>query len=348
MKQKNITSVKGIKMRERAQVLLNMMSRVSRLFFGVALFLALLVFGCSKDPGKQPKGIQVVASIFPLYDFAREVGGDKIQVTLLLPPGMEAHSFEPRPAQLDLLQRADIFLLTHPAMEPWASDLIKGLSNNQLAVIDTSRGVKILPLEGDHDHDHAHDHKRGSSKGRRQNEETRIDPHFWLDFDNAAKMTDNIARALAEKNPSQSAYFQGNAEKYKKRLADLDTKYRSALAACPQRLIVSGGHAAFRYAAQRYNLGYISAYNFSPNAEPAPRELIKIIKLVKKHGIRYIFHEELIQPRVAQSLSAETGAALLLLHGAHNITKEEYDRNVSFITIMEANLNNLKTGLLCP
>lgn len=331
--------------------MLALKSKTAQLSFWVAAFLALGVSGCGKDhapPGKATK-IQVVASIFPLYDFAREVGGDKIKVTLLLPPGMEPHSFEPRPAQLQLLQQADIFLFTHPAMEPWAADLIKGLSNPKLTVIDISRGVKLLSSDAEQQHQHPHqDHQGKSATKHMQHQEPRIDPHFWLDFDNAAIMVANIARALAEKDPSEAPYFQGNADKYQKRLAELDANYKSALAACPQRLIVSGGHAAFRYAAQRYNLGYVSAYSFSPNAEPAPRELIKIIRLVKKHGIRYIFHEELIQPRVAQSLSAETGAALLLLHGAHNITKEEFERNVSFVTIMEANLNNLKTGLLCP
>jgi len=336
------------KMPSRA-FLLAMKSIIGRLYLWVALFLAFLPSGCSRDPAQPVKttGIQVVASIFPLYDFAREVGGDRVNVTLFMPPGMEAHSFEPRPAQMNLLGQADIFLLTHPAMEPWAAGVIKGLSNERLSVIDTSFGVKLRPLDSGHHHGPAPGRKHVAAEGPTKLEEQRVDPHFWLDFANAAIMVDNIARAFTQKNPDLASYFQGNAEKYKKRLADLDAKYQGALAACPQRLIVSGGHAAFKYAAERYNLGYISAYHFSPNAEPAPREMIKVIRLVKKHGIRYIFHEELIQPRVAQSLSAETGAALLLLHGAHNVTKEEFERKISFIAIMEENLNNLLTGLLC-
>ncbi len=311
------------------------------------LLLILLLFSfsaCRKEPsGTEGKpGILVVATLFPLYDFAREIGGDKIQAVLLLPPGTEAHSFEPRPADIKLLHLAQVFLLSHPAMEPWATELLKGISNPDLSVVDTSRGVKLLTLTGEHRH------REERKTAPAANPAGQIDPHFWLDLDNAALMVDNIVRALAEKEPSHAPFFRENAERYKMRLAELDGKYKSLLPDCAKRLIVSGGHAAFGYPARRYNLDYVSAYHFSPDAEPKPRDLAKIIKLIKKHDIQYIFHEELIQPRIAAALAAETGAALLMLHGAHNITKDEYDRGVSFISLMESNLNNLRRGLSCP
>lgn len=310
---------------------------------------ALFLSSCGKEPsGTEGKpGILVVATLFPLYDFAREIGGDKVKAVLLLPPGMEPHSFEPRPADLQLLHRADIFLLSHPAMEPWATELLKGISNPKLSVVDTSRGVKLLTLTEEHRHKKEHKTAPGSNPAE-DIPTGQIDPHFWLDLDNAAIMVDRIALALAEKKPALASFFRENAERYKMRLAELDGKYKSLLKDCHNRLIVSGGHAAFGYPARKYSLDYVSAYHFSPNAEPKPRDLARIIKLIKKQGLRYIFHEELIQPRIAAALAAETGATLLMLHGAHNITKDEYERGVSFIAIMESNLFNLRKGLSCP
>jgi zinc transport system substrate-binding protein len=112
-------------------------------------------------------------------------------------------------------------------------------------------------------------------------------------------------------------------------------------------MFIHAGHFAFGYMARRYGLQYIAAYGFSPDAEPSPKKLIELVKTLKKHGLAHLYYEELITPRVAETIAKETGASLLMLHGAHNLTKDEFEKGVTFISLMEDNLKNLKAGLQC-
>lgn len=273
--------------------------------------------------------IRVVASLFPLYDFVKNVGGEKVSVTLLLPPGIEPHSFEPRPADVMNLHHADVFVYTNKYMEPWVADIIKGMDYKQTLILDSSKGI-VFRNEEDDDCDHAG-----------------MDPHIWLDLGNAAVMVDNIRDGLIQKDSVNRDYYQKKAEQYKMVLKALDDKFRQSLSKCAKKTFVNGGHFAFGYFAKRYGLTYISAYGLSPDAEPTPGQLVKISRMLREQGLKYIFYEELLAPRVAGTLSRETGAQLLYLHGAHNVSKDEFEKGVSFIGLMEKNLENLEKGLQC-
>ena len=116
---------------------------------------------------------------------------------------------------------------------------------------------------------------------------------------------------------------------------------------CKKKVMVSGGHGTFGYLARRYNLEYVTAYGLSPDSEPTPRSLVKVIDTLKKYGLGHIFFEELVTPRVAEAIAKDTGAAMLMLHGAHNISKDEFGSGITFIAIMENNFNHIMTGLQC-
>jgi zinc transport system substrate-binding protein len=154
-------------------------------------------------------------------------------------------------------------------------------------------------------------------------------------------------KALTEKDPVNASFYQKSADEYKNKLAQLDNQYKSGLAKCESKEIVYGGHYAFGYLGKRYGLAYESAYGISPDSEPSAQDLAKLIEQIKKEKIKYVFFEELVSPKVAETLAKETGAGLLLLNPAHNLTKEDFENNVSFLSIMEKNLINLKTGLGC-
>jgi zinc transport system substrate-binding protein len=174
-----------------------------------------------------------------------------------------------------------------------------------------------------------------------------VDPHFWLDFANAGKMIDSILEGLVKKDPNNKDLYRVNAEQYKTKLNDLDRKFKETLSRCKKKIFVHAGHFAFGYLARRYGLTYVAAYGFSADAEPSPKKLIELTKTLKKHGLNHIYYEELITPRVAETISKETGAALLMLHGAHNLAREEFERGVTFISLMEGDLKNLEIGLQC-
>lgn len=291
--------------------------------------------------------LRVVASLYPLYDFVRNIGREKVEAALLLPPGVEPHSFEPKPADVVRLNTADLFIYTNKYMEPWVEDIIKGIDNKKTMVLDSSRGIVFMEEEGeDGERKESGHHKEGGAH-KEGHGHAGMDPHIWLDLGNAIRMVDNIRDGLIQKDPVNRDYYQRNADEYKVELDGLDRKYRQGLSSCKKRIFINGGHFAFGYLAKRYGLTYMSAYGFSPDAEPMPGQLAKISKLLKQQGLKYIFYEELLMPRVAETLARETGAQLLFLHGAHNISKEEFEKGVSFIAIMEKNLENLEMGLQC-
>jgi zinc transport system substrate-binding protein len=285
-------------------------------------------------------GLKVVTSLYPLYDFTRNIGKNRVEVILLMPPGIEPHSFEPKPADVVTLSNADLFIFTNKYMEPWAEKLIGGVGSKKLVIVDSSKGVLFIEEDGEQEHHPEKEvHKEHLHKG--------MDPHIWLDLGNAVKMVDNITEGLIAKDTANMDYYRRNADEYKALLQQLDENFRKELTNCATRKIVSGGHLAFSYLAKRYSLTNISAYGFSPDAEPAPGQLIMLSKLLKKEGIKYIFYEEMLSPRVAELLSKESGAHMLFLNGIHNISRDEFEKGISFVTIMEKNLQNLKRGLQC-
>jgi zinc transport system substrate-binding protein len=280
------------------------------------------------------KKITVITTLFPLYDFAKNIGGQKADVTLLLPPGVEPHAFEPRPGDILKIHEADIFVYTGRFMEPWVEDILKSITDQGPLVIDASRAIKLTGQ---------------SAKNEQKHEQGKVDPHIWLDFSNAKRMVINILDGFLNKDPSHKDFYLKNAEEYTKKLDELDKRFRDSLASCKKDIIIHGGHFAFGYLARRYHLTYISAYKgFSPDAEPTPGNLIALTKKLEEHDITYVFYEELLSPKVAEVIARETGARLLMLHGAHNVTKDEMDRGVTFMSLMEHNLNNLRIGLKCP
>jgi zinc transport system substrate-binding protein len=301
------------------------------------LLLIPLFASCQRgvDPRSDGGRLKVITTLFPLYDFTRNIGGNKVHVSLLLPPGVEPHSFEPKPGDMLKIAGADLFIFTGKSMEPWVDGILKGVENKKLVEVDSSKGIDLIEQGGDaHRDDPGHDHGRA-------------DPHIWLDLSKAEKIVDNILEGLIKKDPANNEYYRRNADSYKAKLSEMDEKYRGALSTCKKRVFVHGGHFAFGYLAKKYNLEYVSAYHGSPDAEPTPKRLIELKSVLKRFNLHYIFYEELITPRVAEIISRETGAALLKLHGGHNVSRDEMDKGITFLSIMEENLKNLKVGLEC-
>ena len=316
--------------------------------FIMYIFLSLIFLSCQKRetvPAGE-KTIKVVTTLFPVYDFAKNVGGKRVQVELLLLPGMEPHSFEPKPGDIRKISDADVFMYTGKFMEPWIEDVLNGVPNKNLLVINTSMGIALAE-----DRDLAEHHKyekKSESQREHHHEYNGKDPHIWLDFSNAQTMVENILNGFITKDPANRDEYLKNAEAYSAQLSRLDSQFQEVRASCKKDMIIHGGHFAFGYLARRYQLQYLSAYRgFSPNAEPTPGNIIQLIKNFRNHHLNYIFFEELVSPNVSETISRETGAKLLMLHGAHNITRNEWEQNVTFISLMDNNLKALRIGLEC-
>ncbi len=301
-----------------------------------AVILTAVIF--SRRHQNSSDGIKIITTLYPLYDFAKNVAGDKAHVSLLLPPGIESHSFEPTPRDIVNINNADIFIFTGKFMEPWAADIIGGINNKKNIVVDASKGIQLITSSRLHQHheNQSHEHHQHES-----------DPHIWLDFDNDKIIIDSITEALCQADPVNSDFYIKNADEYKNQLTIIDNEYKAQLEKCQSRTIVFGGHYAFGYMAKRYNLNYLAAQGFSPDSEPTTSELISLVNQIRKDNIQYIFYEELASPKTAETLANETNAKMLLLNAGHNVTKADIENNVSFISIMRKNLENLKIGLQC-
>ena len=320
--------------------------------FIVFAFLLITVCGCQSSTPSQSskhsgKKISVVTTLFPLYDLARNICGDKADIQLLLPPGVEAHSYEPKPADLITISKADVFVYTNATMEPWATKLLSGVAPSSLRIVDASVGAALLKTGVADSHVSSHGgggHKRDEHA---ENGYGSMDPHIWLDFSNARIMVDNIANGVIAKDPANQEFYEGNARRYKAELKKLDDDFRHGLANCEKRTFIHGGHYAFGYLAARYGLNYRSAQAVNPDAEPTPATIAQLLKLVKMNGLKYVYSEELVSPRIADVLAGETGVKILMLHGAHNISKDDLAGGASFIGLMRKNLVSLQTGLQC-
>jgi zinc transport system substrate-binding protein len=258
----------------------------------------------------------VVVTIFPLAEFTRAVAGDRMDVTQLLPPGVEAHSFDPRPSDIVRLNNAELFIYIGSSMEPWAGDILKGAP--QVSSLAAADFVAVLPAaEGGNN------------------------PHIWLDFESDQVIVTKIADELSAIDPNNTEYYQTNAAAYNKRLAALDTEYTLGLKDCTTRTIITN-HEAFDYLAKRYDFTALSIYGITSDKEPSPRELQNLIGTAKEKKIKAVYYETAISPKVAEALASEVGVVTYPLNPGENA-----DPGVSFITLMEDNLKNLRLGMGC-
>jgi zinc transport system substrate-binding protein len=301
------------------------------------LFIVIILvgsfFACTKriQESSRMKKLKVITTLFPLYDMAKNIGADKADVSLLLPPGVEAHSFEPKPSDIVKINEADVFVYTGKFMEPWAEDVIKGAANKNLIVVDASRGTKMIPGVF-----HDADEPAGS-----------LDPHIWLDFDNAKIMVKNILQVYHLKDGANKDFYEQKAENYSNKLTELDSSFKTTLAMCKNKTIVYGGHYAFGYLAKRYGLKYLAAQGVSPDSEPTANDLIKLVEQIKKDKIRYVFYEELTSPKIAETIAGETKTKMLLLNAAHNLSRDQFEQGLSFFDILKKDLENMRVGLEC-
>ncbi len=303
-------------------------------FFLTGFLLALLVI---PSPVHSQPNLKIITTLFPLQEFARSVGGEKVQVDLLLPPGAEPHNWDPKPSDVNKIKQADFFIYIGRAMEPWAADLLKAIPTGRLRVLEAGRVALPEP----------EDHPPGTQTHAGHGHGGKKDPHIWLDFSLDMKIVEMIAAAFSEKDPAQAAHYRSNARAYEGKLDALDQKYRSSLSSCRQRQIILGGHSAFGYLAQRYGLRQIALYGISPNAEPTPKKLAEVVQAAKNHRAKFIFFESFMNPKLAQVLAKEAGIGTMNLYDGANVTKDQLQKKTTFLELMEKNLANLRRGLEC-
>lgn len=279
------------------------------------------------DDGK----IKVIATLFPQYDFVKQIGKDKVSVTLLLPPGVESHVYEPKPSDIVKIHSSDMFVYTGKDMEPWADTILQSVE--KINVVDVSKNVQLQKEVHDEDEPE-------------NSNEPEYDPHIWLNPSNAKVMVDNVVEGLINMDPSNSDFYKQNGEEYKKEIDKLDKDIQAVVDNGKRKKIVFGGRFAFAYFIQKYNLDYVAAYDScSTETEPSVSVISKVISSVKENNIPVVFYEEFSAHTVADSIANQSGAQTLLFHSVHNVSREELSSGITYIDLMRQNLNNLKIAL---
>ncbi len=314
------------------------------------LIVLIVTAGCSRmenngnasGEGTETDGtgkLQVVTTLFPQYDFARQIGGDDAEVSLVLLPGMESHMYDPTPGDMIEISEADMFIYTGAEMEPWAQELADSVDMTRVRIVDASQGVDMMKEEDEHDHEEEHGHEE-------HHHEHTYDPHIWLDMHNAMQMVETIADVFCELDPAHAADYQARAEVYLEQLEALDAEIRATVAGGGRRDIVFGGRFAYGYFIHGYDLDYESVYDScSADTEPSMAQMAEVIDYMKEHQVKYILYEELSTPNVARAIAETTGAEMLMFSTCHNVTKDDFESGVTFIDLMQQNVETLKKAL---
>lgn len=310
----------------------------------IILIFSLLVIGISKinKQSQNEEKIKVIATLFPQYDFAKQIGGDKVDVSLLLTPGTETHTYEPTPQDIINVNKADLYIYTGKYMEPWSDKIANSITSNT-QVLDASKNINLInekQFEKEHD---TIDNNEEESDNSHHHE---YDPHIWLNPQNAIGMVKNIEEELCNIDPQNKDYYQKNAENYIKQLTNLDNEIETTIKESKKNKIAFGGTFAYAYFIQRYNLQYVSAYDScGENSEPSVTKVKEVIDYMKENNINVIFYQELSAGKIADTISKETGATKLVFHTIHNASQEEIDNSETYISLMQKNLQNLKQAL---
>lgn len=306
-------------------------NKIVSLILTSVLFLFLFTSCAAEGHGKE--GIVITASLFPQYDFAKKIAGDKMKVNLLLPPGSESHSFEPSPKDMTNVAESDMFIYTGDEMEPWAGRIISGFDKDKINAVNLSEKIGITIQAHNHDEEDE-DHDEAD------------DAHIWLSPDYALKMIYIIADEIILLDPGNAVYYTKNRDEYVSRLKEIYAQYDDALKNAKRNTIVFGGRFAFSNFTRYYGLEYVSVFSScAAEAEPSINDVARVIDYIEDNGVPVIFYEELADPKVARSISEETGAKMMMFSTAHNITKKEFEDSVGFDDILIANLESLKAAV---
>ncbi|MDR1217091.1 MAG: metal ABC transporter substrate-binding protein, partial [Oscillospiraceae bacterium] len=250
--------------------------------------------------------ISVYASFYPMYDFAVKIGGDRVEVVNMVPSGVEPHDWEPAAADITGLEGADVFIYNGAGMEHWAEDILETLQNKELVVVEASRGIELIEGHDEHgDEDEDEDEDEHEDEG--------FDPHVWLDPERAKAEMGTIRDALKQASPADADYFDSNYEKYAAQLDALDAEFKAALGPLENRDIIVA-HQAFGYLCAAYGLNQIPIEGLSAESEPDPARVAEIIEFADEHEIKVIFFEELVSPKVAQTIADAIGAEVDVLN----------------------------------
>ncbi|MCQ2559903.1 MAG: zinc ABC transporter substrate-binding protein [Clostridia bacterium] len=291
------------------------------------ILLMLGVSACGNDlEVNNSEKLQVMATIYPVYDFTCRVAGDAAEVQCLLPAGSDDHYWEPTSQDIININQCNALLYCERSMESWIDNILPNINTETIQVSAVAEGIKLREEAGEHPG------------------EMHTDPHVWLDPNNAAIMVENICQALQACDPDNAQIYRDNADMCLAELDNLDLEYRQALGQAGQdEFVVS--HNAFGYLAEQYGLTQIPIKGLSNEAEPTPDRIAEVVKLMQQDDLHYVFCESEDPDKVCETIAQDTDSEIMVLYTLGSLTQKQLDAGEDYFSIMRYNLENLKTAL---
>ena len=290
----------------------------------------------STDSVQAPEGqakVKVVASFYPMADFAQKIGGDHVEVTNLCPAGTEPHEWEPSPTDITSIEESQVFVYNGADMEGWVKDALESVDTQKTQVVEASDGIQLRAA------DHSHD-----ADGDEEAEEGTHDPHVWLNPENAKAEAKNIMDALVAADPDNKADYEANYEKYAQEFDELDAEFSQKLSQTKGKTIVVS-HEAFGYLCDRYGLTQMPITGMDAEGEPDAQAMAQIIDFVRQNDVKVIFSEDLVSPKVAEQIANETGASCEVLNPIEGLTDDQLAQGEDYFSVMRSNLDELVSAL---
>jgi zinc transport system substrate-binding protein len=275
---------------------------------------------------KNNQKLKVIATFYPLYDFAQNVGGDKVAASILVPETVDVHDFEPTPSSIQAIIDADVLIYNGAGLEPWIQDIITASGNTHLVTVDTSKGIELL-----------------SVSSQFQNGNQTVDPHIWLNPVTAKQQVNNILQGLIKADPADGQYFVQKADAYNAKLDELNTEAFNATTNISTNVFVTF-HEAFAYFANQYNLTQLPI--LGPfEEEPTPAEIQNVISAIDQYHLKYVGYESLENPAVSQSISTQTNASLINMNPIEGLTADQRAAGENYISLMKQDIANIHMAL---
>ena len=305
----------------------------------ISVVILLISAGCKKtDDNSDKGGLNIVATIFPAYDFARAVAEETAEITMLVKPGESIHSYDPSITDINKIRNADVFVCIGGESEAWVERILASVDKEKMVIIRLIDEVDAERLEDEFVHDdHDHDHDGHGDED---------DEHIWTSPIYAIQMVEAIADGLCAADGENEEMYRNNAAEYVAEIRVLDGVFKDIVKDAPKNIIVVGDRFPLYYFVNEYGLEYAAAFGgCSDQTDASVATIARLVKEVRKNELNYIFYVELSTRNTANTISEETGAETLMFHSCQNVTRTEFESGETYVSLMQKNAENLRKGL---
>lgn len=325
--------------------------------FNFILTIAILTIltGCknnniSTNSNIENNKINIVTTIFPAYDFARQIAGENADITLLIKPGAETHSFDPTPQDIKKIQNCDLFIYNGGENDVWVDEILNSMEDKKpttLKMMDCVELVEEKITENmEHDDEHSHDNELDDEHNEEHSHDGELDEHVWTSPKNAIKIAEKIDKTLEKIDPQNATIYSQNTKNFISQLEILDKNLEEVVASSKRNILIFGDRFPFTYLAKDYDLDYFAAFSgCSTQTDASPSTIAFLIDKVNENQIPVVFTIELSNGKIADSICDATNAKKLTLHSCHNLSAEDFENGETYISLMEQNVQNIKEAL---